>query len=64
MLIWVTITLIAMILMGDLLSNISLLGWMFFHNCFASLQDVVAMLAVDILLPEEQEEGKWIYVGL
>ena len=30
-----TITLIAMILMGDLLSNVSLLGWMFFfHNCF------------------------------
>jgi len=51
-----TITLIAMILMGDLLSNISLLGWMFFfHNCFASLQDVSCdALAVDILLPEEQ----------
>ncbi len=51
-----TITLIAMIWMGDLLSNVSLLGWMFFfHNCFASLQDVSCdALAVDILLPEEQ----------
>ena len=51
-----TITLIAMILMGDLLSNLSLLGCMFFfHNCFASLQDVSCdALAVDILLPEEQ----------
>ena len=50
------LTLIAMVWMGDLSSNISLLGWMFFfHNCFASLQDVSCdALAVDILLPEEQ----------
>ena len=50
------LTLIAMIWMGDLSSNISLLGWMFFfHNCFASLQDVSCdALAVDILLPKEQ----------
>ena len=50
------LTLIAMIWMGDLSSNIGLLGWMFFfHNCFASLQDVSCdALAVDILLPEEQ----------
>ena len=50
------LTLIAMVWMGDLTSNIGLLGWMFFfHNCFASLQDVSCdALAVDILLPEEQ----------
>ena len=50
------LTLIAMVWMGDLSSNIGLLGWMFFfHNCFASLQDVSCdALAVDILLSEEQ----------
>ena len=50
------ITLIMMAWMGDISENISLLGWMFFfHNCFASLQDVSCdALAVDILLPEEQ----------
>ena len=50
------LTLIAMIWIGDLSSNIGLLGWMFFfHNCFASLQDVSCdALAVDILLPKEQ----------
>jgi len=49
-------SLIAMIMMGDISSNIAMLGWMFFlHNCFASLQDVSCdALAVDILLPEEQ----------
>lgn len=50
------LTLIAMIFMGDISGNITLLGWMFFlHNCFASLQDVSCdALAVDVLLPEEQ----------
>lgn len=50
------LTLIAMIWMGDISSNIGLLSWMFFfHNCFASLQDVSCdALAVDILLPKEQ----------
>ena len=50
------ITLIMMSTMGDISENIILLGWMFFfHNCFASLQDVSCdALAVDILLPEEQ----------
>ena len=49
-------SLVAMIFMGDISENISLLGWMFFlHNCFASLQDVSCdALAVDVLLPEEQ----------
>jgi len=49
-------SLIAMVMMGDISSNIALLGWMFFlHNCFASLQDVSCdALAVDILLPMEQ----------
>ena len=50
------LTLIAMIFMGDISGNITLLGWMFFlHNCFASLQDVSCdALAVDVLLPHEQ----------
>ena len=50
------LSLVAMIFMGDISENISLLGWMFFlHNCFASLQDVSCdALAVDILLPKEQ----------
>ena len=50
------LTLIAMVFMGDLTENITLLGWMFFlHNCFASLQDVSCdALAVDVLLPDEQ----------
>ena len=50
------LTLVAMIFMGDISGNITLLGWMFFlHNCFASLQDVSCdALAVDVLLPEEQ----------
>lgn len=50
------ITLLIMCLIGNLLDNLFLLGWMFFlHNCFASLQDVSCdALAVDILEPEEQ----------
>ena len=50
------LSLVAMIFMGDISEDISLLGWMFFlHNCFASLQDVSCdALAVDVLLPEEQ----------
>jgi len=50
------LSLVAMIFMGDISENISLLGWMFFlHNCFASLQDVSCdALAVDVLLPQEQ----------
>ena len=50
------LTLLMMCLIGDLLNNLYLLGWMFFlHNCFASLQDVSTdALAVDILKPEEQ----------
>ena len=44
------LSLVAMIFMGDISGNISLLGWMFFlHNCFASLQDVSCdALAVDV----------------
>ena len=50
------ITLIMLASMRDISENIIVLGWMFFfHNCFASLQDVSCdALAVDILLPEEQ----------
>ena len=50
------LSLIGLVVMGDISNNISLLGWMFFaHNCFASMQDVSCdALAVDVLLPEEQ----------
>ncbi len=45
------VTMLGLILMGDLTHDLKLLGWMFFvHNCFASLQDVSTdALAVDIL---------------
>ena len=50
------VSLLTLIMMGDISKNIVLLGWMFFlHNCFASLQDVATdALAVDILPPGEQ----------
>ena len=50
------VSLLTLIMMGDITKNIVLLGWMFFlHNCFASLQDVATdALAVDILPPQEQ----------
>ena len=49
------VTLLGLILMGDLTHDLRLLGWMFFvHNCFASLQDVSTdALAIDILPPSE-----------
>lgn len=45
------VTLLGLLLMGNLEGDLQLLGWMFFlHNCFASLQDVATdALAVDIL---------------
>ncbi len=45
------VTMLGLILMGDLTHDLKLLGWMFFiHNCFASLQDVSTdALAVDLL---------------
>ena len=50
------VSLIGILLLGDLTENLRLLGWMFFiHNCFASLQDVSTdALAVDVLPPPEQ----------
>ena len=50
------ITLIAMAFSADITSNLNTLAWMFFfHNCFASLQDVCTdALAVDILLDKER----------
>ena len=59
------LTLIAMVFMGDLTENITLLGWMFFlHNCFASLQDVSCdALAVDVLLPDEQGKANGVMWG-
>ena len=54
--IMMAVTLIAMAMSGDITSNLTFLGWMFFlHNCFASLQDVCTdALAVDILHPDER----------
>ena len=50
------LSLLGMLMIGDLTDNLRLLGWMFFlHNVFASLQDVSTdALAVDILPDEEQ----------
>ena len=50
------VSLLGLIMMGDLTENLGLLKWMFFlHNCFASLQDVATdALAVDILPHSEQ----------
>ena len=50
------VSLLGILVMGDLSENLQALGWMFFlHNCFASLQDVCTdALAVDILPPHEQ----------
>ncbi|HJN10233.1 MAG TPA: MFS transporter [Pirellulaceae bacterium] len=50
------VSLLGLLMMGDLTDNLWLLGWMFFiHNCFASLQDVATdALAVDILPRGEQ----------
>lgn len=50
------LSLIGILLLGDLTENLRLLGWMFFiHNCFSSLQDVSTdALAVDVLPPSEQ----------
>ncbi|GJM23318.1 MAG: MFS transporter [Planctomycetota bacterium] len=50
------ITLLAMILQGDISDDVQLLAWMVFvHNCFVSLQDVASdALAIDVLRPEER----------
>lgn len=50
------VSLLGILLIGDLSNNLRMLGWMFFiHNCFASLQDVATdALAVDVLPPDEQ----------
>lgn len=50
------VSLLGILMLGDLTNNLGLLAWMFFiHNCFASLQDVSTdALAVDILPPNEQ----------
>ena len=58
-------SLLAMLAMGDLRSDVSLLGWMFFlHNCFASLQDVCTdALAVDILPAHEQGKANALMWG-
>ena len=52
------ITLVVMAISSDITSNLNSLAWMFFfHNCFASLQDVCTdALAVDIL--QDNERGK------
>jgi len=51
-----SVTLLAMILIGDLTAEFETLAWMvFLHNCFVSLQDVASdALAVDVLLDSER----------
>ena len=51
-----SVTLLAMILIGDLTAEFETLAWMVFvHNCFVSLQDVASdALAVDVLLDSER----------
>jgi PAT family beta-lactamase induction signal transducer AmpG len=50
------LSLLCILAMNDLTSDLSQLGWIYFvHNCFASLQDVSTdALAVDILPLQEQ----------
>jgi PAT family beta-lactamase induction signal transducer AmpG len=50
------VSLLGILMLGDLSENLRLLGWMFFiHNCFASLQDVATdALAIDVLPVAEQ----------
>ncbi len=50
------LTLLAMILQGDIADDVRLLAWMVFvHNCFVSLQDVASdALAIDVLHPDER----------
>jgi PAT family beta-lactamase induction signal transducer AmpG len=50
------VTLLCMILQGDIAHDFELLAWMVFvNNCFVSLQDVATdALAVDILEPDER----------
>lgn len=50
------VSLLGLLLLGDLTSDLQMLGWMFFiHNCFASLQDVATdALAVDVLPANQQ----------
>lgn len=59
------VSLLAMLTIGDLRADISLLGWMFFwHNCFASLQDVCTdALAVDVLSVQEQGKANSLMWG-
>ena len=50
------VSLLGLLMMGDMTENLRMLWWMFFiHNCFASLQDVSTdALAVDVLPQSEQ----------
>ena len=50
------VTMITLVMIGNVSEQLTLLGWMFFlHNCFASLQDVSTdALAVDILTDAER----------
>lgn len=59
------VSLLWLLLMGDLMDNLWWLGCMFFvHNCFASLQDVATdALAVDILPANEQGKTNGLMWG-
>ena len=59
------VSLLGLLMVGDLTENLRLLGWMFFiHNCFASLQDVSTdALALDVLPPGEQGRANGLMWG-
>ena len=59
------VSLLGILMLGDLSNNLRLLGWMFFiHNCFASLQDVSTdALAIDILPRNEQGQTNGLMWG-
>jgi PAT family beta-lactamase induction signal transducer AmpG len=59
------VSLLGLLMLGDISDDLRLLGWMFFiHNCFASLQDVSTdALAVDILPADEQGKTNGLMWG-
>lgn len=59
------VTLLGLLMMGDLTQDLRMLGFMFFlHNCFASLQDVCTdALAIDVLPHAEQGSANGLMWG-
>ena len=55
------VSLLGILMLGDLSENLRLLGWMFFiHNCFASLQDVATDALAFILDSSESARNGMI----